>query len=76
MLNASLWDVMSTGLSQYPEHLVEARAAALRTAFYPLMSDEEFVRAITYGPNGVKRVRYRFEATERMFREVVDAEST
>ena len=43
MLNASLWDVMSTGLSQYPEHLVEARAAALRTAFYPLMSDEEFV---------------------------------
>lgn len=74
VLNASLWDVMSTGLSRYPEPLVEARADALRTAFYSLMTDDELIRAITYGPNDMKKVRYRFAATEAMFREVFGAD--
>lgn len=73
VLNASLWDVMTTGLSRYPEHLVEARADALREAFYALMKDEKFVWSITYGPDGVTRVRHRFEAAKGMFEEVFDA---
>ncbi|MGQ0591162.1 MAG: DUF262 domain-containing protein [Gammaproteobacteria bacterium] len=67
VLNASLWDVMSTGLSRHPEHLVEARADDLRTAFYPLMEDEDFIRAITYGPNDMRKVRHRFKVAAAMF---------
>lgn len=73
VLNASLWDVMTTGLSCHTESVVEARAGALRAAFYSLMADEEFIRAITYGSNHTKKVRYRFAMTEAMFREVFSA---
>lgn len=72
VLNASLWDVMSTGLSRYPEHLVEARAESIRYGFYHLMNDESFIRAITYGPNDMKKVRDRFRLAVEMFREVFD----
>lgn len=75
VLNASLWDVMSTGLSRYAERLVEARAEDLRNAFYPLVADEDFIRAITYGSNDVRMVKYRFAATGAMLQEVFGADS-
>jgi len=75
VLNASLWDVMSTGLSRYAEHLVEARADDLRNSFYPLMADEEFIKAITYGPNDMRKVRHRFKVAAAMFEEVFGADS-
>src|SRR5437773_3671200 len=43
VLNASLWDVMSTGLSRYAEEVVEASGDALRDAFYSLMASERFI---------------------------------
>lgn len=70
VLNASLWDVMSTGLSRYAEHLVDARAEELKNAFYALMADDEFVRSITYSVNDTRRVRYRFDVARKAFREV------
>jgi len=70
VLNASLWDVMSTGLSHHQEHVVEARADDLRDAFYRLMSDDDFIKAITYGPNDMRKVRQRFELARDMFKEV------
>lgn len=73
VLNASLWDVMSTGLSRYPEHVVEGKADALRKAFYPLMADGEFIKAITYGPNDVKKVKDRFAKATAIFEEVFSA---
>lgn len=72
-LNASLWDVMSTGLSRYPDHVVEARADALRSAFYPLLVDAEFEKAITYGPNAANNVKNRFLKAGAMFQEVFSA---
>ncbi len=75
VLNASLWDVMSTGLSRYSEPVVEAKAPALRDAFYPLMSDEDFIRSITYGPNTTALVRHRFAVGARLFSEVFDADT-
>jgi len=66
---------MTTGLSRYPERLVEIHADALREAFYSLMACEKFTRSITYGPNSTDRVRYRFKATEAMFEEVLGAHS-
>ena len=76
ILNASLWDVMSTGLSGYSEPVVEERADQLRTAFYSLMDDDKFKKAITYGPNTPTEVRHRFKAAKEMFLEVFGANAT
>ena len=72
VLNASLWDVMSTGLSRYSREQVDSSADALREAFHGLLADEEFNTAITYGPNGPRKVRHRFEAAHGMMKEVLD----
>ena len=71
VLNASLWDVMSTGLSRYSREQVDASADALREAFHDLLEDEEFNIAITYGPNDPRKVRHRFEAAYGMIEEVL-----
>ena len=73
VLNASLWDVMSTGLSRRAEHVVEARAETLRRTFYLLLADDAFVTSITYGPNDMRKVKHRFAAANGMFAEVFDA---
>ena len=75
VLNASLWDVMSTGLSHYSELAVGPRTDSLRTRFYRLMDDEKFITAITYGPNDPKKVAYRFAAVRRALSEVFDADA-
>lgn len=76
VINASLWDVMITGLSRQPLHIVEARKNDLRMAFYRLMNDEYFIRAITYSTNDIPRVRDRFELTRRIFQEVFGVNPT
>lgn len=73
VINASLWDVMTIGLSRYPEHLVEARAENLRSAFYQLTSDDTFNKAISYGTNDVQRVKDRFDLAEKKLQEVFNA---
>ena len=60
VLNASFWDVMSTGLSRYEEHCVTAGADPLREAIYGLLEDQEFNTAVTYGPNDARKVKRRF----------------
>ena len=72
VLNASLWDVMSTGLSRYSSEQVYASADPLREAFHELLEDEEFNTSITYGPNDPRRVRHRFSAAHGMMQEVLD----
>ena len=76
VLNASLWDIMSTGLSQYPRQLVEERSAEVRKGFYQLLEDGEFVHSITYSSNSVKQVRCRFVKAKAMFEEAFDAYPT
>jgi Protein of unknown function DUF262 len=73
VLNASLWDIMSTGLSKIPEEVVLERKDKLLSCFYALMDDEPFIRAITYGPNSANQVRHRFEVMRRILTEVFDA---
>lgn len=72
-LNASLWDVMSTGLSQYPSKHVSTLNQSLRDAIRNLVQDEEFDTAITYGPNDAKKVKYRFRRAQEVFGEVLGA---
>ena len=72
ILNASIWDVMSTGLSHYDRDRVKESADDLRESVCELLQDEEFVEAITYSTNDSKRVRKRFDLAGRMFQEVFD----
>ncbi len=76
VLNASLWDVMSTGLSRYSSEVVAARQQVLRDKFYELMQNDHFTRAITYASNGLKQVRQRFSVASAMFQEVFGAHPT
>lgn len=73
VFNASLWDVMSTGLSRYSEHIVEAQSETLRAAFLSLLADKEFDNAITLGTSQVKKVEDRFNMANKMLQEVFGA---
>ena len=73
VLNASFWDVMSTGLSRYPPDRVAAHAEPLRRAVHRLLQNEAFNTAITYGPNGARKVRQRFQMSGKMLAEVFGA---
>lgn len=72
VLNASLWDVMSTGLSRYPEQRVKERKEPLKEAFFGLMENHDFMDFITRGTSDERKVRGRFSIAEAMFREVLD----
>ena len=75
VINASIWDVMSTGLSRYGADRVKKSAGHLRESFYELLKNDEFVEAITISTNDSKRVQKRFHMSDRMFREVIGAYS-
>jgi hypothetical protein len=72
IINASLWDVFSTGLSRHQTTKVEAHVDDVRRGFAQLMSDERFVDAITYGTNDLRRVSYRFHKTRAMLGGALD----
>ena len=74
VLNASLWDVMSTGLSRYTESNVKHHADATRAIFYGLMDDDDFITAVTYGTNHPKKVADRFSAVRAALEEVFGAD--
>ncbi len=73
IINASLWDVMTTGLARYTKDQVQGKAEDVRQAVYRLLSDEAFEDAITYGPNGAKKVRLRFRRSVSAFEETLGA---
>ena len=74
-LNASFWDVMSTGLSCYTEERVRACAEPLRKSIYRLLDDEEFNISISYGPNDPRKVRHQFRVIRGKFEEILGMES-
>ena len=73
ILNASLYDVMMTGLSRISESQVLAHSELLKQSFYDLLRDEQFNTSITFGPNSANQVRHRFEVMTRTLKEVFDA---
>ena len=74
VINASLWDIMSTGLSRLPTSVVTSRAYDLRNALHVLMDNDDFIASITYGTNATRRVNHRFREANVMFREVFGAQ--
>ena len=75
VINASFWDVMSTGLSRYAEDKIQKSRTPLRREIFRLFHDEDFNIAITYGPNGARKVRTRFRLTHDVFQEVLGADT-
>ena len=76
VLNASLWDVLSTGLARYEPQQIECCQFPLREGVHLLFREEEFNRAITYGTNDVRRVRYRFEAMDGLLKDMLGDPAT
>jgi hypothetical protein len=71
VINASLWDVMSTGLSNYSESLVEVNKEKLQQSLYRLFKDNTFSSAISLGTNRVSRVQERFKLADQMIKETL-----
>lgn len=71
VINAALWNVMSTGLSRYDEDYVASIADHLKDALLELLDNGEFHAAISLSTNDLKSVRTRFRMARRMFEEVL-----
>ena len=70
-INASLWDVMCTGLAKYDEAVVKSQKKDILSAFYSLLKNKDFNDAISFGTNQTIKVKQRFHMAGGMFREVV-----
>lgn len=71
MLNASLWDVMSTGLSGYSETRIMEHKDQLRSTVQELLADDRFLESITRGTSGTEQVMYRFKATGKALKQTM-----
>ena len=71
VINASLWDVMSTGLCKYSPEDINDHASEIIDGFHELMTDHEFEYSITYATNSVKQVNKRFVMAKKMFEELL-----
>ncbi|RYD85820.1 MAG: DUF262 domain-containing protein [Verrucomicrobiaceae bacterium] len=67
VINASLWDVMSTGLAGVGQNIVVQQIEVIRERFYELMRDPVFIDAITYSPNSTNKVHARFHLASGLF---------
>jgi hypothetical protein len=72
VVNASLWDVMSTGLARVSEADVKEKSSQFKSAFYSLLEDHDFIDSITYSVNSTNKVLQRFQLANKMFSEVFD----
>ena len=75
IINASLWDVMSTGLSRYPGSVVSSNQDAVRQSFFSLLDDEDFAYSITYSTSSPQQVKRRFSMAHSALEEVLGAYS-
>lgn len=71
VINASLWDVMSTGLCGHSEDAVAAKADDLRLGVWGLLEDDKFNASITYGTNDTERVVHRFVQSTAVLEEIL-----
>ena len=75
VINAALWDVMSTGLCKYEPSMVNHHSQAIQNSIYGLLQDEKFQNAISFGTNNTKKVKARFSMAHQALEEVLGAHS-
>ncbi len=71
VINAAIWDVMSTGLARYETNLVRTWKSKLKQSFLQLMEDETFNKAVSISTGSTRRVQVRFEKTRRLLQETL-----
>ena len=75
VINASLWDVMSTTLSRYAPDDIKLNADKFRLAVFTLFEDVDFNDAITIGTNSTVKVRTRFERVRELEEKILNINS-
>jgi hypothetical protein len=61
VINVALFDIFSTELAAWPEHLAALRAKEIRNAAQTMLQDEDFLESISRSTNSTRNVKYRFE---------------
>ncbi|SHH07068.1 DUF262 domain-containing protein [Bradyrhizobium erythrophlei] len=74
VLNIALFDVCSVLIARYSDELATKSKSGdrVRLAFKYLLSDDRFLKAITYGTNSTQAVTTRFELAEAVLNECFD----
>lgn len=70
VINIALFDVFSVILADADPAWVDTHKQQIRDMFYGLMTNEEFVRAISLGTNSLVNVRSRFQIVREAFKEL------
>ncbi|MES2501797.1 MAG: DUF262 domain-containing protein [Pseudomonadota bacterium] len=73
VLNVSLWDVMTVGLADFSLAEIKLHEKELKTSFYNLLNNRQFIDSITLGTNSTRSVTYRFQAVTKMLAEIFHA---
>lgn len=71
VLNASLWDVMSTELAKHTPEIVTANKEAIKGTIISLLKNEEFVDTITLATGDARKIRTRFQLTRSALKEAL-----
>lgn len=75
--NASLFDVLTWGFTQYDKNLVMNNLDAVREAWIALMTDdEEFIESIELSTSALRRVTYRFDAWRKVLGDILNSSSS
>jgi hypothetical protein len=75
VINASLWDVLSTVFIPYLDRDFDAKHTQILDGMRTLFSESEFNSAITISTNDTKKVVYRFERVNTLMQEIFDDNS-
>jgi len=74
--NASLFDVLTWGFTNYDKNLVMANLDAIREGWIALMTeDEDFIESIERSTSSLKSVTYRFDAWRKVLTEILASAS-
>ena len=71
VINASLFDCMSTSFAFYPTERILEKKAELLTAYSTLLIKEEFSKSISSSTSSANRVQCRHTETRKMLKEVL-----
>lgn len=70
VINAALWDVMSTEFSQLDEEMVTRKQDRIREVLFDLFANEQFNDAISRSTGNVVQVKTRFELMRMAIMEI------
>lgn len=70
--NASLFDVLTWGITRFEKNILMANLDAIREAWIALMTDDEdFIESIERSTSSLKSITYRFDAWRKILDEVM-----